>query len=510
MSSLIINVPELSTTTRASALPAPTTPSPISAGSTDSILMHKEVAHELLERERSHHRKSGDVPYPLQYTSHNLNFDTVDHLILADVYGGITLQKLESHPNRVLDLGCGGGMWILAAAQQWTSTTFVGFDIHTRQPNLSRALQPDLARRVQWVHGNFLEPLPFADGEFDLARMQNIGLGVPEDEWQNVIDELVRVLKPGGSLEIIEEDITFPCPDTPITRTPRASPIPYGRVSRSHSGSTQSTVYLDDKENDDVIYDDYSPNKSRSIDTVSGERQDQRDHSKLKEAFMQMLNVRFINPQILTVLPFYLQAVFQEVQSLPGIRLYLPPPSGVVYNFLSSDSSSHASQDSLSSTLVDSASSTSSPIRTRRLSDTSDFPSIKTEPESLARARIHLSRTVEVVRSCKEAIWAEYESLHSADRSVPSSRLDRDDFEMHFYNWECDMQDRIGMRDAIRTGLGWPLPPVLPKPEWHDWREKGDSSNVASFYASAPPVILRSLRGFVCKKPVVLVHRDGL
>lgn len=81
-------------------------------------------------------------------------------------------------------------------------STFVGFDIHKRQPNLSRTLQADLSKRVQWVHGNLcvsklydnllvlellihyisLEPLPFADGEFDLARMQNIGLGVPEDE----------------------------------------------------------------------------------------------------------------------------------------------------------------------------------------------------------------------------------------------------------------------------------------------------------------------------------------
>lgn len=64
------------------------------------------------------------------------------------------------------------------------------------------------------------------------------------------------------------------------------------------------------------------------------------------------------------------------------------------------------------------------------------------------------------------------------------------------------MQDRIGMRDAIRTGLGWPLPSMLPKPEWYDWREKGDNDDVAKFYADASPEILRSLRGYVCKKPV--------
>ncbi|THH07378.1 hypothetical protein EW145_g3428 [Phellinidium pouzarii] len=437
----------------------------------------------------------------------NFCSDTIDHLILADMCGGLTLQILDTPPARVLDLGCGGGMWILAAAQQWKDTAFVGFDIHKRQPNLSRTLQADLSERVQWVHGNFLEPLPFADGEFDLARMQNIGLGVPEDEWQNVIDELVRVLKPGGSLEIIEEDITFPCPDTQTTRTPRASPTPRGQIPRAYPNSTRSQVCRNGEESHDKFVDESpSSNKSRSIDTVSGGRQDQRDHSKLKEAFMQMLNVRFINPQILTVLPFYLQAVLQEVQTIPGLQLFLPPPSGVVDIPESSDSDSNISVDSSSSTLVGSPSSTSSSAQPRWLSEVSqmsNFSHATVEPESLIRARIHLSRTVEVVRGCKEAMWAEYEKLHIMDRNVPNSRLDRDDFETYFHNWECDMQDRIGMRDAIRTRLGWPLPSMLPKPEWYDWREKGDNDDVAKFYADAFPEILRSLRGFVCQKPVL-------
>lgn len=63
------------------------------------------------------------------------------------------------------------------------------------------------------------------------------------------------------------------------------------------------------------------------------------------------------------------------------------------------------------------------------------------------------------------------------------------------------MQDRIGMRDAVSSGLGL-SPPMLSKPEWTNWREKGDSEDVASFYASAPPEVLRSLRGFVCKSPI--------
>lgn len=249
-------------------------------------------------------------------------------------------------------------------------------------------------------------------------------------------------------MEIVEEDIIFPCPDSPITRTPRASPTLRGRASRSHSAATRINDYSDEEY--DEFFDDFFPsNKSRSIDTVSGGRMDQvsnqvsfkdyfqltvlqRDHSKLKEAFMQMLNVRFINPQIITVLPFYLQAVFREVQTLPNVKLYLPLPSGVAPSS-DSDAGSHFSLESSSSTtLVDTASSKSSPVQ-RRLSESSK---LSRESQNSLQARLHLYRTIEVVRSCKEAIWVEYEKLHYSERKMPNSRLDRDDFEMYFLNWE--------------------------------------------------------------------------
>lgn len=65
------------------------------------------------------------------------------------------------------------------------------------------------------------------------------------------------------------------------------------------------------------------------------------------------------------------------------------------------------------------------------------------------------------------------------------------------------MQDRIGIRDAISSGLGLSAP-ASSKPEWAHWREKGDGDEVATFYATAPPDTLRSLRGFVCKSPIAV------
>lgn len=79
---------------------------------------------------------------------------------------------------------------------------------------------------------------------------------------------------------MIEEDILFPCPDTPITRTPRASPTLRGRLSRIHSQTQRDTVFSDDEESIQDYYEDFfETQKSRSVDTISGE-QDQVKHLK--------------------------------------------------------------------------------------------------------------------------------------------------------------------------------------------------------------------------------------
>lgn len=81
MNSLAVNVSELSTTSRSSALSAPDTPSPVSAISVGASSVHKEVGFELLERARARHRKDGEVPYPLQYTNLNCNLQVASTLI---------------------------------------------------------------------------------------------------------------------------------------------------------------------------------------------------------------------------------------------------------------------------------------------------------------------------------------------------------------------------------------------------------------------------------------------
>ncbi|KAG6915147.1 hypothetical protein DXG01_013042 [Tephrocybe rancida] len=106
----------------------------------------------------------------------------------------------------LLDLGCGTGTWILNCAMAWTECHFIGLDIVPLQPDPTS----NLASRITWVHHNFLEGLPFPDDEFDFVHIKRIALGVPEDKWDRLFEEICRVMKPGGAFEMLEEDLFFP------------------------------------------------------------------------------------------------------------------------------------------------------------------------------------------------------------------------------------------------------------------------------------------------------------
>ncbi|KAL1702751.1 hypothetical protein EV121DRAFT_209352 [Schizophyllum commune] len=109
-------------------------------------------------------------------------------------------------PAKVLDIGCGTGTWVLNCASLWKDTHFVGLDVVPLHPSAPA----ELAGRVTWVQANFLEGLPFPNEEFDYVHVKRIALGVPEDRWDALFEEITRVMKPGAPFEMVEEDLFFP------------------------------------------------------------------------------------------------------------------------------------------------------------------------------------------------------------------------------------------------------------------------------------------------------------
>ncbi|KIL63270.1 hypothetical protein M378DRAFT_80013 [Amanita muscaria Koide BX008] len=157
---------------------------------------------------KHHPYQRRQVPYPRNYEKEVLDLDVWETAFCHDLCGSVTWHVFKTPPTKVLDLGCGTGSWILNCAKVWKVRDMSGLDIVPLQPDLSLVGSPDLKARITWIHANLR--LPFPDGEFDYVHVKRIALGVPEDKWDSLLEEITRVMKPGGAFELIEEDLFFP------------------------------------------------------------------------------------------------------------------------------------------------------------------------------------------------------------------------------------------------------------------------------------------------------------
>ncbi|KAJ7678912.1 hypothetical protein DFH06DRAFT_1078177 [Mycena polygramma] len=440
----------------------------------------------VLMKQRAARRRPGEVPYPLNYSPDMINFDNWDQMFLKSCFGGLTVHHFETPPSVILDLGCGGGYWVMEAAKLWPNAQIIGFDVKDIQPHLlhldasymrcmedcghsptALPLANELAGRVRWVHGNFLDGLPFPSDHFDFVHIANIGLGVPEDEWQAVLEEVSRVMQPNAVLEIIEEDLIFPCvPPQPQPSRVTLAPLNLDFIPRDRKDSAPPSAfstrssntmfswpspespedqrvqkkpslptlpetysYSDSSHRDSIPFDAGSiggslePSLSRfgrdtnsnyfpqDAELVTPDHHPE-DHTRLKAAWDAMLSRRFLAASVITVLPFYLSSFFQNVQTHPTLQILIPPSS------VAPDPGSRDSGDSFDAdTLFDMNSSAS------RLGDT-DMYSIKSKSTRSSQpsqravpfwGRMHLAKTVNTVSACKEAIWSEYRQLFPGD-----------------------------------------------------------------------------------------------
>ncbi|KAH9081769.1 hypothetical protein EDB83DRAFT_2512614 [Lactarius deliciosus] len=132
-----------------------------------------------------------------------------------------------------LDLGCGDGHWIAQAAQVWGvhGTKIIGIDLSLSTKDVTATLSGASAENTKLFHHNFItEELPFPDKSFDYVRLNDAVVVIPRERWDFVLSEAHRVLRRGGRLELIHDQLCFPFigPETPVRRpTPR--PPHYGK-----------------------------------------------------------------------------------------------------------------------------------------------------------------------------------------------------------------------------------------------------------------------------------------
>ncbi|CAG8553018.1 16102_t:CDS:2 [Dentiscutata erythropus] len=114
------------------------------------------------------------------------------------------IEHILSEPEvKILDVGCGAASWSFDMATTYPWAEIVGLDMSPHQPT---QIKP---KNFTFVKANVLEGIPFDDNTFDFIFQRYLVSAYSKEKWPYVINELVRVLKPGGYLELCEFSYLF-------------------------------------------------------------------------------------------------------------------------------------------------------------------------------------------------------------------------------------------------------------------------------------------------------------
>jgi ubiquinone/menaquinone biosynthesis C-methylase UbiE len=151
-----------------------------------------------------------------------LNRLIVQENMITDVMGGMLPEQQDpTQFQRVLDIGCGPGGWIIEVAQTYPQIKkLYGIDISPTmiQYAQKRAEEQRLPKeRVEFLVMDALRMLEFPNSFFDLV---NLRLGVSfmrKWDWPKMFSEMHRVLKPQGIVRIVESEINAESSSTALS-----------------------------------------------------------------------------------------------------------------------------------------------------------------------------------------------------------------------------------------------------------------------------------------------------
>ena len=135
------------------------------------------------------------------------DYDKLNHILSLNIDKGWRKKAVREivdvqSPIAVLDVACGTGDFTIEIAQKAAKGSRVtGIDLSEGMMKIGREKIKAAGVSADMVQGD-CEALPYADGTFDRI---SVGFGVRNFEHLEIgLQEMLRVLKPGGKLVILE------------------------------------------------------------------------------------------------------------------------------------------------------------------------------------------------------------------------------------------------------------------------------------------------------------------
>lgn len=130
--------------------------------------------------------------------------------MITDAMGGVLPeQDNPAQFRRMLDIGSGSGGWAIEVAKTYAEASVVGIDISSRMVEYARqqAEEQGVSERVEFHVMDALRLLEFPANTFDLVNLR-FGISFMRTwDWPKLIQEMLRVARPGGTLRLTDNDI---------------------------------------------------------------------------------------------------------------------------------------------------------------------------------------------------------------------------------------------------------------------------------------------------------------
>ncbi|GHO77188.1 hypothetical protein KSD_49590 [Ktedonobacter sp. SOSP1-85] len=131
-------------------------------------------------------------------------------VLLTQAMGGPLAEQSEEHLERiydVLDIGCGCGGWALQLAHRYPEMTVIGIDCNETFIHCAQSFaQIQELENVSFQVMDATQPLLLATASFDLVNIRLLGNTLPSEQWERLVRECGRLLRPGGVLRITEAE----------------------------------------------------------------------------------------------------------------------------------------------------------------------------------------------------------------------------------------------------------------------------------------------------------------
>ncbi|CAG8762063.1 1698_t:CDS:2, partial [Racocetra persica] len=154
-------------------------------------------------------RLNGNLKYPLPSNLEEEKHWLQDpHYFIRHMwqsnYSAPIEDKLREGNAKILNICCDYGTWALEMASDYPNSHFIGVDVTPTFP--SAVTKPN----VRFLQCNVLDGLPFDSNTFDFVLVRLFGNTFTERDWEDkIINEIVRLTKPGGWVELTQVDSKY-------------------------------------------------------------------------------------------------------------------------------------------------------------------------------------------------------------------------------------------------------------------------------------------------------------